>query len=333
MFFKKKKETQSSSEIERVQEQDNKKGLFSRLQSGLSKTASKFGSGLSTILMGQKVVDEELLEDIEMQLLTSDVGVEATDEIVEYLRGKVARNELQTADKLNEIIQDKLTEIILPCQQPLQINHENTPYVILIVGVNGVGKTTTIGKLTKKLQSEGKSVILAAGDTFRAAAVEQLREWGDRNNTQVVYQKEGADSASVIYDAISSAKSRGIDVVIADTAGRLHNKDNLMQELKKVVKVIKKVDDSAPHETMLVVDATTGGNALSQAEAFNEIVNLTGITITKLDGTAKGGIVFSIAKKMGLPLRFIGVGEKIDDLQVFNAKNFTSALFSSNSQQ
>ncbi|KFJ42332.1 signal recognition particle-docking protein FtsY [Francisella philomiragia] len=333
MFFKKKKETQSSSEIERVQEQDNKKGLFSRLQSGLSKTASKFGSGLSTILMGQKVVDEELLEDIEMQLLTSDVGVEATDEIVEYLRGKVARNELQTADKLNEIIQDKLTEIILPCQKPLQINHENTPYVILIVGVNGVGKTTTIGKLTKKLQSEGKSVILAAGDTFRAAAVEQLREWGDRNNTQVVYQKEGADSASVIYDAISSAKSRGIDVVIADTAGRLHNKDNLMQELKKVVKVIKKVDDSAPHETMLVVDATTGGNALSQAEAFNEIVNLTGITITKLDGTAKGGIVFSIAKKMGLPLRFIGVGEKIDDLQVFNAKNFTKALFSSNSQQ
>ncbi|GMN89159.1 signal recognition particle-docking protein FtsY [Francisella sciaenopsi] len=331
MFFKKKKETQSSSEIERVQEQDNKKGLFSRLQSGLSKTASKFGSGLSTILMGQKVVDEELLEDIEMQLLTSDVGVEATDEIVEYLRGKVARNELQTADKLNEIIQDKLTEIILPCQKPLQINHENTPYVILIVGVNGVGKTTTIGKLTKKLQSEGKSVILAAGDTFRAAAVEQLREWGDRNNTQVVYQKEGADSASVIYDAISSAKSRGIDVVIADTAGRLHNKDNLMQELKKVVKVIKKVDDSAPHETMLVVDATTGGNALSQAEAFNEIVNLTGITITKLDGTAKGGIVFSIAKKMGLPLRFIGVGEKIDDLQVFNAKNFTKALFSSNS--
>lgn len=333
MFFKKKKETQSSSEIERVQEQDNKKGLFSRLQSGLSKTASKFGSGLSTILMGQKVVDEELLEDIEMQLLTSDVGVEATDEIVEYLRGKVARNELQTADKLNEIIQDKLTEIILPCQKPLQINHENTPYVILIVGVNGVGKTTTIGKLTKKLQSEGKSVILAAGDTFRAAAVEQLREWGDRNNTQVVYQKEGVDSASVIYDAISSAKSRGIDVVIADTAGRLHNKDNLMQELKKVVKVIKKVDDSAPHETMLVVDATTGGNALSQAEAFNEIVNLTGITITKLDGTAKGGIVFSIAKKMGLPLRFIGVGEKIDDLQVFNAKDFTSALFSSNSQQ
>ncbi|AIT09428.1 cell division protein FtsY [Candidatus Francisella endociliophora] len=329
MFFKKKKNTESTSVVEKVQNQDNKKGLFSRLQSGLSKTANKFGSGLGTILMGQKVVDEELLEDIEMQLLTADVGVEATDEIVEYLRDKVARNELQTADKLNEIIQEKLTEIILPSQQPLQIDSDKTPYVILVVGVNGVGKTTTIGKLTKKLQAEGKSVMLAAGDTFRAAAVEQLREWGDRNNTQVVYQHEGADSASVIYDAISSAKSKGVDVVIADTAGRLHNKDNLMQELKKVVKVIKKVDDTAPHEVMLVVDATTGGNALSQAEAFNEIVNLTGITITKLDGTAKGGIVFSIAKKLGLPLRFIGVGEKIDDLQVFNAEDFTKALFGS----
>ncbi|MED7788192.1 signal recognition particle-docking protein FtsY [Francisella sp. 19X1-34] len=329
MLFRKKKNIESS-DISPTQSDDNKKGLFSRLQSGLSKTASKFGGGLSTILMGQKVVDEELLEDIEMQLLTADVGVEATDEIVEHLRDKVARNELQTADKLNEIIQQKLTEIILPCQQPLEVDSEKTPYVILVVGVNGVGKTTTIGKLTKKLQLQGKSVMLAAGDTFRAAAVEQLREWGDRNNTQVVYQHEGADSASVIYDAITSAKSKAVDVVIADTAGRLHNKDNLMQELKKVVKVIKKVDGSAPHEVMLVVDATTGGNALSQAEAFHEIVDLTGITITKLDGTAKGGIVFSIARKLGLPLRFIGVGEKIDDLQVFDAKDFTSALFNSN---
>lgn len=280
--------------------------------------------------MGQKVVDEELLEDIEMQLLTADIGVEATDEIVTYLRDKVARNELQTADKLNQIIQQKLTEIILPCEKPLEVDTQKSPFVILVVGVNGVGKTTTIGKLTKKLQSQGKSVILAAGDTFRAAAVEQLREWGDRNNTHVVYQHEGADSASVIYNAIGSAKSKGIDVVIADTAGRLHNKDNLMQELKKVVKVIKKTDETAPHEIMLVVDATTGGNALNQAEAFNQIVNLTGITITKLDGTAKGGIVFSIAKKLGLPLRFIGVGEKIDDLQVFNARDFTTALFNSN---
>lgn len=327
MLFRKKKNTENTSSTPINKENQNKKGLFARLQSGLSKTANKFGSGLSTILMGQKVVDEELLEDIEMQLLTADVGVEATDEIITHLREKVARNELQTADKLNEIIQQKLTQIILPCQQPLQIDTQQTPYVILIVGVNGVGKTTTIGKLTKKLQAEGKSVMLAAGDTFRAAAVEQLREWGDRNNTPVIYQREGADSASVIYDAISSAKTKNVDVVIADTAGRLHNKDNLMQELKKVVKVIKKIDQSAPHEVMLVVDATTGGNALSQAEAFNEIVNLTGITVTKLDGTAKGGIVFSIAKRLGLPLRFIGVGEKIDDLQAFDAKNFTKALF------
>ena len=330
MFFKKKKNTKIDSSIERVQEQENKKGLFLRLQAGLSKTANKFGRGLSNILMGQKIVDEELLEDIEMQLLTADVGVEATNGIIAYLRDKVARNELQTADKLNEIIQEKLTEIILPCEKPLQVDTQKTPFVILVVGVNGVGKTTTIGKLTKKLKSQGKSVILAAGDTFRAAAVEQLREWGNRNSTRVIYQHEGADSASVIYDAISSAKSKGIDVVIADTAGRLHNKDNLMQELKKVVKVIKKTDETAPHEIMLVVDATTGGNTLSQAEAFNQIVNLTGITITKLDGTAKGGAVFSIAKKLGLPLRFIGVGEKIDDLQVFNARDFTSALFNSN---
>lgn len=327
MFFKKKKE---SVEIQQPSDENKKKGLFSRLQSGLSKTAGKFGSGLNTILMGQKVVDEELLEEIEMQMLTADIGVEATDEIINHLRDKVARNELQTVENLNEIIKAKLTEILNPSEQPLEIDSQNTPHVILVVGVNGVGKTTTIGKLTKKLQLQGKSVMLAAGDTFRAAAVEQLREWGDRNNTQVVYQHEGADSASVIYDAISSAKSKGVDVVIADTAGRLHNKDNLMQELKKVIKVINKIDNTAPHEVMLVLDATTGGNALSQAEAFNNLVTLTGITITKLDGTAKGGVVFSIAKKMGLPIRFIGVGEKIDDLQVFNANDFTDALFYSN---
>ena len=243
MFFRKKK---VSEDIQETIQEENK-GLFSRLQSGLSKTAGKLSSGLNTILMGQKIVDEELLEEIEMQLLTADIGVEATDEIVNHLRDKVARNELQTVDMLNEIIKEKLTEILKPSEQPLTINTQNTPHVILVVGVNGVGKTTTIGKLTKKLQLEGKSVLLAAGDTFRAAAVEQLIEWGDRNNTQVVHQKEGADSASVIYDAISSAKAKGIDVLIADTAGRLHNKDNLMQELKKVIKVIKKVDGTAPH--------------------------------------------------------------------------------------
>jgi fused signal recognition particle receptor len=324
MFFRKKKVSENTQE---TTQEENKTGLFSRLQSGLSKTAGKLGSGLNTILMGQRIVDEELLEEIEMQLLTADIGVEATDEIVNHLRDKVARNELQTVENLNEIIKEKLTEILKPSEQPLTIDSQDTPYVILVVGVNGVGKTTTIGKLTKKLQLQGKSVILAAGDTFRAAAVEQLREWSDRNNTQVIYQKEGADSASVIYDAISSAKAKGIDVLIADTAGRLHNKDHLMQELKKVIKVIKKVEGTAPHEVMLVLDATTGGNALSQAEAFNNLVNITGITITKLDGTAKGGVVFSIAKKMNKPIRFIGVGEKIDDLQVFNAKDFTQALF------
>jgi fused signal recognition particle receptor len=323
MFFRKKK---VSDDIQETTQEENM-GLFARLQSGLSKTAGKLSSGLNTILMGQKIVDEELLEEIEMQLLTADIGVEATDEIVNHLRDKVARNELQTVENLNEIIKEKLTEILKPSEQPLTIDAQKIPYVILVVGVNGVGKTTTIGKLTKKLQLQGKSVLLAAGDTFRAAAVEQLREWGDRNNTQVIYQKEGADSASVIYDAVSSAKAKGFDVLIADTAGRLHNKDHLMQELKKVIKVIKKIDGTAPHEVMLVLDATTGGNALSQAEAFNDLINITGITITKLDGTAKGGVVFSIAKKMNKPIRFVGVGEKIDDLQVFNAKDFTEALF------
>ena len=323
MFFRKKK---VSDDIQETTQEENM-GSFARLQSGLSKTAGKLSSGLNTILMGQKIVDEELLEEIEMQLLTADIGVEATDEIVNHLRDKVARNELQTVENLNEIIKEKLTEILKPSKQPLTIDAQKIPYVILVVGVNGVGKTTTIGKLTKKLQLQGKSVLLAAGDTFRAAAVEQLREWGDRNNTQVIYQKEGADSASVIYDAVSSAKAKGFDVLIADTAGRLHNKDHLMQELKKVIKVIKKIDGTAPHEVMLVLDATTGGNALSQAEAFNDLINITGITITKLDGTAKGGVVFSIAKKMNKPIRFVGVGEKIDDLQVFNAKDFTEALF------
>ena len=325
MFFKKKKQSIENEPVKPQKEE--KKGLLSRLQLGLSKTAGKFGNGINTLLLGKKVVDEELLEDIEMQLLTADIGVEATSEIIEHLRTKIVRNELQSIDSLNQIIQEKLLDILKPSEKPLEIDSQKTPYIILIVGVNGVGKTTTIGKLTKKLQAQGKSVVLAAGDTFRAAAVEQLLEWGQRNNTQVIHQHEGADSASVIYDAINSAKAKNADVLIADTAGRLHNKENLMQELKKVIKVIKKIDDSAPHEIMLVLDATTGSNALSQAEAFNQIVNLTGITVTKLDGTAKGGVTFSIAKKLGLPIRFVGVGEKIDDLQVFNAKDFVEALF------
>ena len=327
MFFKKKK---NSNYIENQQNSEVKKGLFSRLQQGLSKTASKFGLGINSVLLGQKIVDEDLIDDIEMQLLTSDIGIEATEEIMEYLREKVSRNEIQTADKLNELIKERLLNIIQFCEKPLQLDENKAPNIILIVGVNGVGKTTTIGKLTKKLQNEGKKVLLAAGDTFRAAATEQLKEWGERNKVPVVAQHIGADSASVIFDAVNSAKTKGYDVVIADTAGRLHNKDNLMEELRKVVKVIKKVDETAPHEIMLVLDAGTGQNAISQAEAFNEVVGLTGITVTKLDGTAKGGVIFSIAKRMAIPIRFIGVGEGIDDLQVFNSKNFISALFNDN---
>ncbi len=327
LFGRKKKTQEESSNVADKTSEVKSGGLFSRLQQGLSKTAGKFGSGLSTVLMGQKVVDEDLLDEIEMQLLTADIGVDATEEIVGYLRERVARNEIQTADKLNDIIKDRLQKIVEPCEKALDVSGNN-PYVILIVGVNGVGKTTTIGKLTKKLQMQGKRVMLAAGDTFRAAAVEQLKEWGDRNSVEVVAQHTGADSASVIFDAINSAKSKGVDVVIADTAGRLHTKDNLMEELKKVVRVIKKIDDTAPHEVMLVLDSTTGQNALSQAEVFNTAVNVTGLTITKLDGTAKGGVIFSIAKRLGLPIRFIGVGEGVDDLQQFSAKNFTEALFS-----
>lgn len=321
MFFRKKKKEQKDLSPPKD------KGLLSRLQVGLSKSASKFGSGIGSILMGQKVIDEDLLDEIEMQLLTADVGIEATSEIIDDLRDKVSRNEIQTAEKLKEIIKDKLEQIIKPTSQEWLIDDNQKPYIILVVGVNGVGKTTTIGKLAKKIKAQDKKVMLAAGDTFRAAAIEQLKEWGDRNEVDVVSQNTGADSASVIYDAVESAKSKQADVLIADTAGRLHTKDNLMEELKKVVRVIKKVDSTAPHEIMLVLDATTGQNALSQAEIFNNAVGLTGLTITKLDGTAKGGIIFSIAKKLGIPIRFIGVGEAIDDLQVFNANTFVDALF------
>lgn len=305
---------------------EKKKGFFSRLKDGLSKTRSKFGGGLGNLLLGQKIIDDELIDDIEMQLITADVGIDATEEIMEAVRGQVARNELQTMDALNKLLQHKLHEIIKPCEQPLVVG-EHQPFVLLVVGVNGAGKTTTIGKLAKKFQQQGKSVMLAAGDTFRAAAVEQLKVWGERNNVPVIAQHTGADSASVIFDAVQAAKARGTDIIIADTAGRLQNKDNLMEELKKVARVMKKLDDTAPHEVMLVLDATTGQNALSQAEIFHKTIPITGITITKLDGTAKGGIIFAIAKKMGIPIRFIGIGEKIDDLRTFEAEDFISALF------
>ncbi|WP_119329450.1 signal recognition particle-docking protein FtsY [Cysteiniphilum halobium] len=306
---------------------NDKPGLFARLKDGLKKTRTKLGGGIGDLLLGKKVIDDDLIDDIEMQLLTADIGVEATQEIMETVRNKVSRNELQTIEALTDLIKEKLKEIITPSEAPLVINDIHKPYVILMVGINGAGKTTTIGKLAKKFQTEGKSVILAAGDTFRAAAVEQLQVWGERNTIPVIAQHTGADSASVIYDAVQAAKSRHIDIVIADTAGRLHNKDNLMEELKKVARVMKKLDATAPHEVMLVLDSGTGQNAIMQAEVFNKILSVTGITLTKMDGTAKGGVIFAIAKKLQLPIRFIGIGEKIDDLRPFHARDFIDALF------
>ena len=267
-----------------------------------------------------------MLEDIETRLLTADVGVEATAVIIQSLTQKVARKQLTDADALYKSLQAELVAMLKPVEAPLVIT-PNKPFVILVVGVNGAGKTTTIGKLAKKLQSEGKKVMLAAGDTFRAAAVEQLQVWGERNNIPVIAQHTGADSASVIFDAVQAAKARNIDVLIADTAGRLHTKDNLMEELKKVRRVIGKLDADAPHEVLLVLDAGTGQNAISQAKQFNQTVQLTGLALTKLDGTAKGGVIFALAKQFGLPIRYIGVGEGIDDLRTFEAEPFVQALF------
>jgi fused signal recognition particle receptor len=304
--------------------------IFSRLKQGLQKTRTGFTSGLGRLLLGKKVIDAELLEEIETLLLTADVGVEATQEIIAALTAQVARKQLQDAAALNTALQDHLYQLLKPCEQPLIIPKVDKPYVILMVGINGVGKTTTIGKLAKQLQQQGKKVMLAAGDTFRAAAIEQLQIWGERNQIPVISQQTGADSASVIFDALQAAQARGMDVLIADTAGRLHTKDNLMQELQKVKRVLSKLDPQAPHEVMLVLDAGTGQNALVQAEQFHVLINLTGITLTKLDGTAKGGIIFAIAKKLKLPIRCIGVGEGIDDLRPFAAKEFVEALFENN---
>lgn len=301
--------------------------FFARIKSGLSRTRSQFSEGLSKLFLGQKQIDEELLEEIETLLLTADVGIAATTTIIESITEKYERNELKDAASLQKLLKTELSDLLSTCQQPLEIQKDKQPYVILVVGVNGVGKTTTIGKMAKRFQSQGHSVMLAAGDTFRAAAVEQLQVWGERNNVPVVAQHTGADSASVIYDAVASAKAKGIDVLIADTAGRLQNKDNLMNELEKVVRVMQKIDASAPHEVMLVLDAGTGQNALSQAQAFQKAVGVTGISLTKLDGTAKGGIIFAIAKQLQLPIRFIGVGEQIDDLRPFEANEFVAALF------
>ncbi|UOA08515.1 signal recognition particle-docking protein FtsY [Methylobacter sp. S3L5C] len=301
--------------------------LYLRLTSQLKRTRSGLSGMLASLPIGQKEINDDLLEEIEAGLLMADVGFDATSDIIRHLTQSVERHQLQDGVALSAALKQELLGIIKPCSLPLQIPAQDTPFVILVVGVNGAGKTTTIGKLAKRLQAQGHSVMLAAGDTFRAAAVEQLQVWGERNNIQVVAQHTGADSASVIYDALQSAKAKGIDVLIADTAGRLHTKAHLMDELKKVKRIMSKLDQEAPHEVLLVLDAGTGQNALSQAKLFNETVALTGMVLTKLDGTAKGGVIFALAKHTGIPIRFIGIGEGIDDLQDFDAELFVDALF------
>jgi len=303
------------------------KGFFARMRAGLSKTSANLGEGMANLFLGEKEIDDELLEEMETRLLMADVGIEATTLIMESLQQRVRRRELSNRNALYRALQNELEGLLSHVAKPMQIDAGKQPYVILVVGVNGVGKTTTIGKLAKRLQGEGKQVMLAAGDTFRAAAVEQLQVWGERNSIPVIAQHTGADSASVVFDALQAAKSRGVDVLIADTAGRLHNKDNLMDELKKVKRVLTKLDAEAPHEVLLVLDAGTGQNAISQTKLFDQAVGLTGLVLTKLDGTAKGGVIFALAKQFGLPIRFIGVGEQIDDLRPFTAPEFVKALF------
>ncbi|HHF3475481.1 signal recognition particle-docking protein FtsY [Haemophilus influenzae] len=312
-------------EIE-TREKPSEGGFFSRLVKGLLKTKQNIGAGFRSFFLGKKI-DDELFEELEEQLLIADIGVPTTSKIVKNLTEHASRKELQDAELLYQQLKVEMEDILEPVARPLEIDSTKKPYVILMVGVNGVGKTTTIGKLARKFQAEGKSVMLAAGDTFRAAAVEQLQVWGERNHIPVVAQSTGSDSASVIFDAMQSAAARNIDILIADTAGRLQNKNNLMDELKKIVRVMKKYDETAPHEIMLTLDAGTGQNAISQAKLFNEAVGLTGISLTKLDGTAKGGVIFAIADQFKLPIRYIGVGEKIEDLREFNAKEFIEALF------
>ena len=320
-----KDEFQPVVEIE-TRENPSEGGFFSRLVKGLLKTKQNIGAGFRSFFLGKKI-DDELFEELEEQLLIADIGVPTTSKIIKNLTEHASRKELQDAELLYQQLKVEMADILEPVAQPLEIDSTKKPYVILMVGVNGVGKTTTIGKLARKFQAEGKSVMLAAGDTFRAAAVDQLQVWGERNHIPVVAQSTGSDSASVIFDSMQSAAARNIDILIADTAGRLQNKNNLMDELKKIVRVMKKYDETAPHEIMLTLDAGTGQNAISQAKLFNEAVGLTGISLTKLDGTAKGGVIFAIADQFKLPIRYIGVGEKIEDLREFNAKEFIEALF------
>ena len=327
-------EVEQPPETQAVEESaaTEKKSFFGRLKASLSRTKANLGSGIVSLFRG-KAIDDDLYEELETQLLVADVGMDTTQKIIDRLVEGAKHSQLKNGDALYELLKQQLRTMLTAVQQPLPeviANHDKAqgPFVILMVGVNGVGKTTTIGKLAKQYQQQGKKVMLAAGDTFRAAAVEQLQVWGERNNIPVIAQPTGSDSASVLYDALQSAKAKGSDILIADTAGRLQNKDNLMEELKKVVRVMKKLNPDAPHEVMLTVDAATGQNAISQAKLFKEAVGLTGITLTKLDGTAKGGVIFAIADKFGIPIRYIGVGEGIDDLRGFNGDEFIDALFS-----
>ena len=313
-------------------EQDSnqeREGVLSRLKLRLAKTRGNLTNGLATLILGKKRIDDDLLDELETLLLLADVGIDATNRIISELTSQIKRKALADPESLSNVLKAQLRTILEKCDRPVVQADAARPQVILMVGINGAGKTTTIGKLAKLLQEEGQSVMLAAGDTFRAAAVEQLQKWGERNAIPVIAQHTGADAASVIFDALQAATARNVDVLIADTAGRLHTKSNLMEELAKIARVMRKIDPDAPHEVMLVVDATTGQNALNQAVQFNQSISLTGITLTKLDGTAKGGIVFAIAEKLGVPIRFIGVGEALEDLRHFDADEFVNALFDS----
>ncbi|MEJ2454263.1 MAG: signal recognition particle-docking protein FtsY [Candidatus Thiodiazotropha sp.] len=329
MFGFGKKDKTPAAEPETTQEEARKPGLFTRLQERLSRTRHNLTDGLANLILGHKQIDDDLLEELETLLLTADVGVEATSRIIRNLTERVKRKELADPDALSQALKQQLLEILQQNETPLPQRETAKPLVLMMVGINGAGKTTTIGKLARKFQLDGESVMLAAGDTFRAAAVEQLQTWGERNRVPVVAQHTGADAASVCFDALQAATSRGVNVLIADTAGRLHTKTNLMDELSKIARVLKKIDPQAPHEVLLVVDAGTGQNAVNQAVQFHQAVGLTGIVITKLDGTAKGGVVFAIADKVRVPIRFIGVGETIEDLREFNPEEFVDALFAS----
>lgn len=317
-----------SSPQKDIASEQKAEGLFASLRQRLSKTRDNLSSGLGNLLLGKKSIDADLLEQLEDQLLMADVGFQATQAIITQLSERLERKQLKDGESLYNALRQTMEDILKPCEKPLELSSDKKPFVILMVGVNGAGKTTTVGKLAQKFKNQGHRVMLAAGDTFRAAAVEQLQTWGDRLEIPVIKQAQGSDSASVIFDALQSARARNIDILIADTAGRLHTQNNLMDELEKIKRVMGKLDIEAPHETMLVLDAVTGQNALSQASHFREAVGVSGIILTKLDGTAKGGMIFSVAEQLKLPIRYIGVGESVDDLRSFNSHEFVDALLS-----